>query len=96
MPVLELPEEWDRFFPGERVDMLKIDIEGAEIDFLQSHSSFLKRVDSIVIEWHAWITSLPEVRAILERNGFLLKDTYNEDQHAGTALFRKMQKTNPP
>jgi hypothetical protein len=71
------------------VDLLKIDIEGAEMDFLRSHSLFLERVDAIVIEWHNWITSLPGVRRLLEQRGFLLQNLYNEDQHAGTALFSR-------
>ena len=89
VPVLELPEEWDRIFPDDRVNLLKIDIEGAEIDFVRSHSSFLERVDAIVIEWHNWVTSLHEVRAILERSGILMQELYKEDQHTGTALFRR-------
>jgi FkbM family methyltransferase len=95
VPFIELPEAWDRFFSTERVNMLKIDIEGAEIDFLRSHSSFLERVDSIVIEWHAWVTSLSDVKTILEQNGFLLENAYREDQNTGIALFRKSLSITP-
>lgn len=90
VPVIRLPEEWDTIFPGERINLLKIDIEGAEIEFLQSHSQFLELVDAIVIEWHAWITSLSEVKSLLEQHGFSLIDVYEDDQHAGTALFKKL------
>ncbi len=89
VPLLDLPEEWNLIFPGDRVDLLKIDIEGAEMDFLQSHASFLERVDAIVMEWHNWTTSFSEVRALLERSGILLQELYKDDQHAGAGLFRR-------
>lgn len=89
VPALNVLEEWDRLFPKSRIDLLKIDIEGAEVDFLQSHSSFIERVDSVIIEWHAWVTSLHEVSRLMERYGMVLEEVYDEDQHAGTVLFRR-------
>lgn len=87
VPVLAVSEEWNRLFPGERVNLLKIDIEGAEVQFLQGQSAFLRQVDAVLIEWHAWVTTLSEVSGLLEQSGFILNRVFEEDQHAGTALF---------
>jgi FkbM family methyltransferase len=90
VPMLEFPDEWESVFSNERVDLLKIDIEGAEVDFLRSHSSFIKQVDAIFIEWHAWITNLSDLREILKQYEMVLQDLYHVDQHAGTALFKRI------
>jgi FkbM family methyltransferase len=89
VPALVVSEEWNRVFPGRRVNLLKIDIEGAEVPFLRGQSAFLTQVDAILIEWHLWVTDRNEIVALLERNGFMLHLVFDEDQHAGTALFLK-------
>jgi len=85
--VIDLAQEWRRHFGDERIDLLKIDIEGAEITFLKAHSSFLKGVAAVVIEWHAWVTTLDEVSSVLGLSGFALESVGHVDKNAGTALF---------
>ena len=89
VPVIDIEMEWRKHFGGDRVDLVKIDIEGSEIDFLNAHEQFLQRVDSILIEWHSWVTSLEEVTGILSPLGFALDAVCHSDQHAGTAFFRR-------
>lgn len=89
VPVVDLETEWERQFPGERVGLLKIDIEGSEIDFLKGNTSFLNRVDAILIEWHKWITTLEEVTGLLQPQGFLMHSVAEEDDNAGTAFFQR-------
>jgi hypothetical protein len=72
-----------------RVDLLKIDIEGSEIEFLRAHGVFLERVDAVLIEWHLWGTMLPEATGILNASHFSLETVCPAEQHAGTAFFRR-------
>ncbi len=41
---------------GDRVDILKLDIEGAEKEVFSSDYSWLKQVQAMVLELHDWIT----------------------------------------
>jgi len=90
VPVIDLSQEWRRHFGAARIDLIKIDIEGAEIAFLKAHTSFLKGVGAVLIEWHAWVTTLEEVSSILGLSGFALESVGQVDRHAGTALFRRV------
>lgn len=58
---------------NQRVDFLKIDIEGAEYEVLKESQSKLHLVDKIFIEYHSFENqeqSLPEILQILKTNGF--------------------------
>jgi hypothetical protein len=87
--VIDIAHEWQRRFGDERIDLVKIDIEGGEIPFLKAHSSFLDRVGAVLIEWHSWVTTLEEVSSVLDRLGFALEAICQADRHAGTAIFCK-------
>lgn len=54
----------------ERVGLLKLDIEGAELDVLENASSeFLSRVDQITVEFHDFLCKedLPRIKACVSR-----------------------------
>lgn len=89
VPVVDIDREWRRHFGDERVDLLKVDIEGAEVPFLRAHAVFLEKVDAILIEWHAWVTTLAEVSGVLEPMGFALADPGEDGPDGGLALFRR-------
>lgn len=50
----------------EKVDFLKLDIEGAEIEVLQSCSSSLKNVDRVFIEYHSFANETQKLPSLLE------------------------------
>ncbi|MDX1951870.1 MAG: FkbM family methyltransferase [Verrucomicrobiota bacterium] len=52
MPVLTLLELLDEHFPGESIDLLKCDIEGAEAELFEHCSPWISRVRAIVVELH--------------------------------------------
>lgn len=57
----------------ERIDLLKIDIEGAEHDVLVDCQDLLNKIDNIFIEFHSFLNSaqkLSEILLILEKNNF--------------------------
>ena len=81
---------WEEHFPNEPVvDLLKIDIEGAEMDFLQGNPEFMARVGAVLIEWHKWICTFDQISLLLHDYGFSLRHVAYEDIHAGTAYFEK-------
>ncbi len=89
VPVLDPAGEWHRRFGDRRIDLIKIDIEGAELLFLKAHRSFLSRTDAILLEWHTWVTTLEEILSLLVPLGFALESVGKVDTNAGTALFRR-------
>jgi len=55
------------------IDLLKIDIEGAEYDVMVDCSDSLENVKNIFIEYHSWNTNkqkLSEIINVLEKNNF--------------------------
>ena len=44
---------------------------------------------SIIIEWHKWRVTLPEVRAFLEPRGLRYIKTIEENDQMGTAVFTR-------
>ena len=63
----------DEFLKTEsipQVDLLKVDIEGAEIEVFNSCSdAFLQSIDQITVEFHEWVggSSKTEVKNVLQR-----------------------------
>lgn len=53
-----------------RCDLLKIDIEGSEADFITADNPFLARVDTIVLEIHKWVVAPAVIDARLRALGF--------------------------
>ena len=68
---------------------MKVDIEGAEIDFLSAHSDLLARTSNVIVEWHKWIVDYATLDEVMRRHGFLLNEVLHEDQHAGVALYER-------
>jgi FkbM family methyltransferase len=57
----------------EHIDLLKIDIEGAEVEVIKDCNEELKKVKNIFIEYHSWISNKQELDILLKiltENGF--------------------------
>ncbi len=89
VPHVSVEAEWKKHFGNTRCHVLKIDVEGSEMNFLRAEESFLPLVDSIIIEWHQWRVSLSDVRAFLEPRGFRYVKTVEENDQMGTAVFAR-------
>ncbi len=66
-----------------RVDMLKMDIEGGEIDVIPDCGSSLKVIDNLFIEYHSFTNAkqkLSELLKVLEQNNFryFIKNDYDK------------------
>jgi FkbM family methyltransferase len=89
VPCVDVETLWREHFGDVRCDLLKIDIEGSEKTFLQTDQQFLRRVDSIILEWHKWIVSRAEVETMLGERGFRLVEVLEELPQTGIAWYKR-------
>ena len=57
-------------------DLVKIDVEGAEYDFLLSYKDILSSTSALIIEWHSWHRgggSQLQIQSMVESYGFRLQ-----------------------
>lgn len=89
VPALVVGNEWRKDFDGD-VDLVKIDIEGNELDFIENEAAFLRdRARAVLLEWHKWHVTLAEVDAALGRLGFQRTAVTAETDITGVALYRR-------
>lgn len=93
VPSICVEQNWEEKFGDIPCDLLKLDIEGSELDFLRVEFTFLKRVRAIILEWHKWRVSLPEIEKFLMPHGFVLKKILSEEAGLGTAIFERSAET---
>ncbi|WP_269539764.1 FkbM family methyltransferase [Cerasicoccus fimbriatus] len=83
---------------GEQIDLVKIDIEGAEAILLEHWGDWLAaKAKHLLIEWHEPEQPGLELKAKLEKLGFAFVDASSEkgqgeialSAHIGTALFSR-------
>jgi FkbM family methyltransferase len=89
VPAISVSSEWEARFGGSSVDLLKVDIEGKELDFVVNEAAFLQqRVKRIVVEWHKWCVPLEKLAAHLDSIGFELGKIFDETDLVGLAVFQ--------
>lgn len=89
VPRIDVEAAWLEHCGDVRCNILKMDIEGSEKDFLQTDRKFLQRVDAIILEWHKWIVSKEVVDAQLAEQGFELVEVMEELEQTGIAWYRR-------
>jgi len=73
---------------GDRpVDVMKVDVEGFELKVLETIPALLRRTNSVVLEWHKWITPREPVDEILARAGLHFVKVVTEDPHCVVAYY---------
>lgn len=95
VPCVRLETEWAARHGTARCHVLKVDIEGSELNFLKAETTFLQRVDSILLEWHKWRVSLDELKEFLGTQGFTLGKILEESPDMGTAFFVRGSESRP-
>jgi len=68
----------------EKADILKIDVEGMELEILKSSKILLNKIHKIVVEWHSKKIR-DELKRFLKRNGFKL--VFEEERECGDLYF---------
>ncbi len=81
-------------FGDTRVNVLKVDIEGSELELLAQNLSCLGQVDWVIIEWHKWVIKLEDVSTRLSKYDFTLISILKEDSICGLALFENDKSPN--
>jgi FkbM family methyltransferase len=90
VPCVDVGKLWRQKFGAARCHLLKVDIEGSEMDFFRVEQQFLGQVDAILLEWHKWRVKLSEVEALLLTSGFKLGEIFEEKELEGTCLFQRV------
>ena len=89
VPTVDLTKAWRDHAGDRRVDVLKVDVEGFEVKVLHTIPELLKRTDSVVLEWHKWITPRDPVDEVLGRAGLRFQKIVTEDPHCGVAYYSR-------
>lgn len=68
----------------DKVDILKLDVEGMELEILKSSKNLLNRIHKIVVEWHSRKIK-DDLKKFLRNNGFKL--VFEEKRECGDLHF---------
>lgn len=86
---VDLDKAWRDHAGDRRVDVLKVDVEGFEVKVLETIPELLKRTETVVLEWHKWITPREPVDDVLGRAGLRFQKIVTEDPHCGVAYYAR-------
>jgi FkbM family methyltransferase len=89
VPTIDLNRAWRQHAGDRPVDVMKVDVEGFEVKVLQTIPELLLRTNSVVLEWHKWITPREPVDDVLGRAGLRFVKVVNEDPHCGVAFYER-------
>jgi len=89
VPALNIGKIWRERFGDLPCDLLKLDIEGSELQFVQLEGEFLKRVKVMIAEWHSWGTTRDAFVRELERQGFRLIRILDDSPRMGTLVVAR-------
>src|SRR5947209_3116646 len=74
---------------GERIDLLKCDIEGAEFDLIDNYGAVLRNVDAAVLEFHYYGRDVDRARAQLRALGFKPPEVLSAVAPCSVEFFRR-------
>jgi FkbM family methyltransferase len=89
VPTVDLNRAWREHAGDLPVDVLKVDVEGFEVKVLETIPELLKRTNTVVLEWHKWITPRDPVDDVLGRAGLRFVSVVTEDPHCGVAYYAR-------
>jgi FkbM family methyltransferase len=89
VPTVALEPTWLRHVGDLPCDLLKMDIEGAELAVLLNEQEFLKRVRRCVLEWHSPPLSREAVLNLLRQRGFSEIDLLYDGPTSGLLYCRR-------
>ena len=89
VPTVDLNKAWRDHAGDMPVDVLKVDVEGFELKVLETIPDLLKRTNSVVLEWHKWITPRQPVDDVLAQAGLRFVKVVTEDPHCGVAFYER-------
>lgn len=91
---LDIEKEWIDYFGSMEIDLIKIDIEGMELEFFRNSPNLLARCKNLIFEWHKWQVSINDCNQVLCLLGFNTPSIiWEDDQHGVAYCSRKDRKT---
>ncbi len=85
VPCINVEQAWVKRFGDVPIDLLKVDIEGMELELFRNASGLLARSSRLLFEWHKWQVSITDCTAVLTAAGFAMPVTVWEDAQHGLA-----------
>lgn len=70
VPIIDLEASWREHVGDVPCDLLKMDVEGAELNVLVVEGKFLERVRRCVLEWHDPPAAKDRIMTLLHGHGF--------------------------
>jgi FkbM family methyltransferase len=89
VPTVDLDRAWRDHAGDAPVDVMKVDVEGFEVKVLNTIPALLRRTNTVVLEWHKWITPRDPVDEVLGRAGLEFVKVVTEDPHCGVAFYER-------
>ncbi|HEY3897546.1 MAG TPA: FkbM family methyltransferase [Chthoniobacter sp.] len=89
VPCVNVEQAWTSRFGDVPIDLLKVDIEGMELELFRNAPALLARSQRLLFEWHKWQVSIADCRAVLNAAGFDDPATMWEDAQHGLAYSRR-------
>ena len=89
VPCINVEAAWAQRFGDARIDLLKVDIEGMELELFRNSPALLARSDRLLFEWHKWQVTIADCTAILTAAGFESPRTIWEDAQHGLAFCER-------
>jgi FkbM family methyltransferase len=90
-PLIDFKSEWTKHLGSSRCDVLKVDIEGSEMEFLRGNASFLPLVDNVFIEWHKYRVPFEEMDRFLKQYGLTFVKIIEDIGLNGTAFYKRQR-----
>ena len=90
VPCINVEQVWKERFGDARIDLLKVDIEGMELELFLNSPALLARSERVLFEWHKWQVSIDDCTAVLTAAGFGKPRTMWEDAQHGLAYCERV------
>jgi hypothetical protein len=89
VPCIDVEAAWIQRFGDVPIDVLKVDIEGMELELFRNAPGLLARSSRLLFEWHKWQVSIADCTEVLTAAGFENPVTVWEDAQHGLAFCRR-------
>jgi FkbM family methyltransferase len=90
VPCVNVERAWKKRFGDAPIDLLKVDIEGMELELFRNAPGLLAGASRLLFEWHKWQVSIADCAGELAAAGFAKPVTIWEDQQHGMAYCRRL------
>ncbi len=87
VPVLDVGKIWRDAHGSGPIDLLKIDIEGSELQFIEDNAEILAHTRRIIVECHTWLVAEDALVNRLAASGFQPILRLNEEANSVVRIF---------